>query len=124
MRFGPLWDFDLAFGNASREKNQPAEDWYIRNYRLYGNVFRSDWVVNEAKAYWVEHRDIFRALVDSVPLYESIIRKAIKNEYQRWPVISNTENWALKDPYDSYEEGVQVMVEWMRKRFDWIDQNL
>lgn len=124
IRFGPLWDFDLAFGNASRENNKPAEDWYIRYYRQYANIFRSSWVENVAKDYWMAHREKFQALIDSVPLYESIIRKAINNEYRRWPVISNTENWALKDPYDSYEEGVEAMVEWMRKRFDWIDSNL
>lgn len=124
VRFGPLWDFDLGFGNASREKNKPADDWYIRNYRLYSHIFWSDWIKGEAKAYWLEHRGKFRALIDSVPLYRKQIEKAVENEYRRWPIISNTENWALKDPYDSYDEGVQTMVQWMRDRFDWIDRNL
>lgn len=124
IRFGPLWDFDLAFGNASREKNKGAEEWYIRYYRLYSYIFWSDWIESEAAAYWKEHRDKFRALIDSVPLYVKTIEKAVENEYRRWPIISNTENWALKDPYDSYEEGVEVMVQWMRERFDWIDKNL
>ena len=124
VRFGPLWDFDLGFGNASREKNKGSDGWYIRYYRLYNNIFWSDWIEGEAAAYWKAHRDKFRALADSVPLYAKIIEKAVKNEYRRWPIISNMENWALKDPYDSYEEGVDVMVKWMRERFDWIDKNL
>ena len=114
----------MAFGNASREGNKGSDGWYIRYYRLYNYIFWCDWIEDEAKAYWIEHREKFRALADSVPLYQKIIRKAVENEYRRWPIISNTENWALKDPYDSYEEGVAVMVKWMRERFDWIDKNL
>ena len=124
VHFGPLWDFDLGFGNPSRERNKGADGWYIRNYRLHNYVFGNSFVRMQAATYWKEHREAFRALIDSVPLYAKQIRKAVENEYRRWPVISNTENWALKDPYDSYEEGVEVMVKWMRERFDWIDANL
>jgi hypothetical protein len=53
-----------------------------------------------------------------------MIEKAIKNEYRRWPIIRNTENWALKDPYDSYDEAVETMTEWMKKRYQWIDEQI
>jgi hypothetical protein len=71
-----------------------------------------------------EHRETFKALIDSVPLYRSIIDKAIENEYRRWPVMKNTENWALKDPYDSYDEAVETMIEWMKQRYQWIDKEI
>ena len=81
-------------------------------------------VDSAATAYWQEHRDTFKALIDSIPVYRAIIEKAIDNEYRRWPVIGNTENWALKDPYDSYDEAVEVMTEWMKKRYQWIDNEI
>ena len=124
IHFGPLWDFDLAFGNASRERNQSPEDWYIRNYRLNYYIMRNSIVKEAAIDYWNYHRETFRALIDSIPVYRAIIEKAIDNEYRRWPVIGNTENWALKDPYDSYDEAVEVMTDWMKKRFKWIDENI
>lgn len=124
IHFGPLWDFDLAFGNASREQNQSPEDWYIRNYRLNYYIMRNSIVKEAAIDYWNYHRETFRALIDSIPVYRAIIEKAVDNEYRRWPVIGNTENWALKDPYDSYDEAVEVMTDWMKKRFKWIDENI
>ncbi|WP_405339564.1 CotH kinase family protein [Fibrobacter sp.] len=124
IHFGPLWDFDLAFGNASRERNQSPEDWYIRNYRLNYYIMRNSIVKDAAIDYWNYHRETFRALIDSIPVYRAIIEKAVDNEYRRWPVIGNTENWALKDPYDSYDEAVEVMTDWMKKRFKWIDENI
>lgn len=124
IHFGPLWDFDLAFGNESYVQNQGPDEWYIRRYRLFGKMFWDPGVVEAARQYWLEHRETFHALADSVPLYEEMIAKAVKNEYRRWPIITNTENWALKDPYDSYDEGVSVMLEWMEQRFQWIDAEL
>jgi hypothetical protein len=57
-------------------------------------------------------------------LYRSIIDKAIENEYRRWPIMQNTENWALKDPYGSYDEAVETMIDWMKQRYRWIDKEI
>ena len=120
IHFGPLWDFDLGFGNASRKENRSAEDWYIRNYRWYRYIFKKAHVGTAAKDYWNENRTVFRDLIDSVPVYRRMISKAIHNEYRRWPVMGNTENWALKEPYESYDAAVDSMIQWMKKRYDWI----
>lgn len=124
VHFGPLWDFDLAFGNASREQNQNPEDWFIRRYRLNYYIMENSLVDSAATVYWNEHREVFKSLIDSIPVYRAMIEDAVKNEYRRWPVLNNTENWALKDPYDSYDEAIEAMTTWMKKRFEWIDKKL
>ncbi|WP_295099528.1 CotH kinase family protein [uncultured Fibrobacter sp.] len=124
IHFGPIWDFDISFGNESYERNRGFDGWYIRKYRWFGSMFRSPEVKEEARLYWMEHRETIHALADSVPLYRAIIEKAVKNEYRRWPIITNTENWALKDPYESYDEAISVMMDWMERRFQWIDAEL
>ena len=124
IRFGPLWDFDISFGNESYEQNRNPDKWYIRNFRWFSYIFKDKAVVAEAKAYWKRNRDIFRALADSVPVYEKIISRALDNEYKRWPIMQNTENWALKDPYKDYDEAIETMVEWMNSRYKWIDNAL
>jgi hypothetical protein len=124
IHFGPVWDFDLSFGNESREDVKPSSLWYIRNYSWYAKIFWVPGVKDMMNDYWTLNREKFRALIDSVPVYRAIIEKALENEYKRWPVIRNTENWALKDPYDSYDEAVEYMVQWMRERYDWIESHL
>lgn len=124
IHFGPLWDFDLAFGNASYEQNKTPEKWHVRWVRWNGEIFRDSSVRVDAKEYWYANRDKFLAIIDSIPLYQKMISRAVKNEYKRWPVLKNTENWALKDPYDSYEEGVEYMVDWMKRRFDWLEKDM
>ena len=124
IHFGPLWDFDLSFGNASRTRNQNPEDWYIREYRLNYYIVNNHVVDSAVAVYWKEHREIFKELIDSIPVYRSIIERAIENEYRRWPILSNTETWALKAHYESYDEAVETMASWMRKRFEWIDEEI
>ena len=121
IHFGPLWDFDLAFGNESYEQNQPAEDWYIRNYRWNRRFFLDAEVRDRARDFWKANRKLFKALIDSIPVYEKIISKAIDNEYRRWPILQNKENWALKDPYNTYDEAIDSMKTWMERRYNWID---
>lgn len=124
IHFGPLWDFDISFGNESYKRNRGCEGWYIRQIRWFRDFFKDSLALDEVVRYWEENRETFRALADSVPLYRSIISDALKNEYRRWPIMSNTENWALKDPYEDYDEAVQTMLDWMEMRFDWIENNL
>ncbi|PWJ68170.1 CotH protein [Fibrobacter sp. UWR4] len=124
IRFGPIWDLDLGFGNQSYPENREADGWYIRKGHWHRYVFRDYDVQRQSARYWKEHREKFRALIDSIPLYVSEIRAAIDNEYKRWPIIKNTENWALKKPYGSYEEAVEDMKDWMLKRYQWIENNI
>ena len=124
MRFGPLWDFDISFGNESYKENRPFDGWYIRRYAWFGYIFRDDSVRSCARDYWLKHRDLFESLIDSVPLYASNISRVLKNEYRRWPIMQNTENWALKDPYENYEEAQDSLVLWMKARYEWINQAL
>ena len=61
-----------------------------------------------------------------VKKFEPIIEKidALENEYRRWPIMENTENWALKDPYKDYDEALDSLVLWMEARYEWIDNAL
>ena len=122
IRFGPLWDFDISFGNESYKQNRSPSEWYIRNFRWFNHIFKNPSVRKVARVYWLQNRNTFRALVDSVPVYRKIIERALDNEYKRWPIMQNTENWALKDPYEDYEEAIETMVSWMKVRFEWIDK--
>ena len=124
MRFGPLWDFDISFGNESYKENRSFDGWYIRRYYWFGYIFRDVSVRSLARDYWLKHKKQFESLIDSVPLYASNISRVLKNEYRRWPIMKNTENWALKDPYEDYDEALDSLVLWMKARYDWINDAL
>ena len=124
LHFGPLWDFDISFGNESYKRNRSPDGWYIRNRYWFNYIMKDADLRDAVRNYWLENRDVFHALIDSVPLYVSNISRALENEYRRWPIMENTENWALKDPYKDYDEALDSLVLWMEARYEWIDNAL
>ncbi|MCQ2104306.1 MAG: CotH kinase family protein [Fibrobacter sp.] len=124
IHFGPIWDLDLGFGNESQQENKNPEGWFIKKYLWNKSILNDSQNWAQAAEFWNENRSLFKELIDSIPIYVKQIEPAIKNEYKRWPIISNTENWALKDPYDSYDDAIKAMSSWMEKRFKWIEENL
>lgn len=124
IHFGPIWDFDLSFGNESRGMFKMPENWFIRNYRWNRYILNDAKMSRLAKDFWEENRELFRALIDSVPLYKKDISLAMKNEFKRWPILDNTFTWALRNSYGSHDEAVDSMKVWMERRFRWIDGHL
>ena len=124
IRLGPVWDFDVAYGNWEVDSLRTATDWYIRPSGWNGLIFKREKLWQEAARYWKEHRDFLATLPDSIRKYAKELAPATKNEFKRWPVLENTENWTYKEAYDSYDEAIDSLNSWINQRMDWIDNHL
>jgi hypothetical protein len=124
IRLGPVWDFDVAYGNWEDDSLRTVTDWYIRNSGWNGLIFKREKLWQEAARYWKKHRDFLATFPDSIRKYAKELAPATKNEFKRWPVLENTENWTYKEAYDSYDEAVDSLNSWINQRMDWIDNHL
>jgi hypothetical protein len=124
IRLGPVWDFDIAYGNWEDDSLRTVTDWYIRNSGWNGLIFKREKYWQEAARYWKKHRDFLATFPDSIRKYAKELAPAAKNEFKRWPVLENTENWTYKEAYDSYDEAVDSLNSWINQRMDWIDNHL
>ena len=125
LKMGPVWDFDETFGctKDNMPKEQP-EGWYVKKYGWNEPLFNDLLIWQEAVQYWKDNRSSFLATVDSIDSYAEIIRKATANEFRRWNVLENTEFWAYKDSYETYDEALDSLKSWIRNRITWIDDNI
>lgn len=124
IKLGPVWDFDVAYGNWEVDSLRTVTDWYIRPSGWNGLIFKREKYWQEAVRYWKDHRDFFATFPDSIRKYANELAPATKNEFKRWPVLENTENWTYKEAYDSYDEAVDSLNSWINQRMDWIDHHL
>lgn len=124
IRLGPVWDFDVAYGNWETESLRSVTDWYIRPSGWNGLIFKREKYWQEAVRYWKDHRDFLATFPDSISKYAAELAPATRNEFKRWPVLENTENWTYKEAYDSYDEAVDSLNSWIKQRIEWIDANL
>lgn len=130
LKFGPLWDYDLAFGNAIFQDGYKTDGWQFEiNTRLYITHLLADTVLKNALVNrWFELRktsfntDTLLDLIDSLVTY---IKDARIRNYNHWPVISQMIFGTNPLKYaKTYDEDIQLMKEWLLERLDWIDNNI
>ncbi|MBR2058746.1 MAG: CotH kinase family protein [Fibrobacter sp.] len=124
MKLGPVWDFDVAYGNWEVDSLRTPTDWYVRSSEWNKQLLQITEVKEKTDSYWNANEPFFRTLPDSIRKYAKELSPAAKNEFKRWPVLENTENWTYKEAYGSYGEAIDSLNSWIKQRIEWISHHL
>lgn len=120
--FGPVWDFDLALGNAGYNQANIASGWYIRNYPWFKRMFEDPAFAAKVKARWKVLKE--DGTIDQIAQYAEAratwLDAQQKKNYQLWSVNDFAE-WILHPPLGSYELEVQALINWQKARITWMD---
>lgn len=123
IKMGPVWDFDLGYGNSGDEKHGP-EQWLIRNYGWDRFLFKNNDYKARVKDFWVKNRQAFVATLDSIDSMSQKLALASQNEFKKWPVLENDSDWPFLEKFDSYQDAVDALKYWIEQRIQWIDENI
>lgn len=131
---GPLWDFNLAFGNGNYCAGDDVTGWeYYQcpgNSPFWWHEMLQDTVFNNALACrWTSLRqnvlstESINNIIDDKALE---VEEAQERNFQRWPVLG-TYLWPnpqyFVDPL-THEEIISVMKNWIGDRAEWMDNNI
>ncbi len=139
LKMGPIWDFNLAFGNADycaggtsnvwayRFNERCSEDfwqvpfWWERLLEdpLYVAKLKSRW--NDLRGSSLSNGAIF-AKIDS---YVTVLNKSggVNNNFTAWPVLG-TYVWPNNFVGNSYSEELGYLTNWMENRLQWLDTEI
>lgn len=123
IKMGPVWDFDLGYGNSRDVKNIP-ENWLIRNYGWNRFLFKNKDYKIQVRDFWKINRQSFIATLDSIDSMSKNLDRASSNEFKRWPVLKNDSDFPFNQKYDSYQDAVTALKTWIKKRIQWIDDSI
>jgi len=135
LKAGPLWDFDLCYGNVDyADFNLATDTWLYPKYQdMYGG--RMHWWARmmddlgyraSFATRWKELRkgsfsnDSIMSYIDNCIAY---LGKAVDRNFGRWPIIGNYV-WPNYFVGDTYEEEVDYLKDWITRRVNWIDANI
>ena len=123
--FGPVWDFDLALGNAGYNQANIASGWYIREYPWFKRLFEDPAFESKVKTRWEALKD--EGVLDYITQYAQaratwLNLQQVKN-YQLWS-INDFAVWIYHEPLGSYDLEVQDMINWQKARVRWMDTQL
>jgi len=131
LRMGPVWDFNLAYGNQYEGDFWDPEGW-VRDHWLDPVPFWWD-RLEEDPAYreqlncrWQDLRKDLLSLdriYELIDAYVETLGPAVERNFDRWPVLGK-EIWPNYYVGDSYEEEIETLKWWIAERLDWLDANM
>ncbi len=124
IKMGPVWDFDLAFGGHPDTLNDAPEGWYIKKTYWTHRLFKKTSFRLKAYSFFDEHLQEFKAVEDTIESLRNRLRNAAKNNFTRWNILNSTEHENHIRSYSSYDEAIDDLIAWHRKRLAWIKKEL
>jgi hypothetical protein len=118
---GPVWDFDLGYGNIEYEEYRKPEEWHIRNY-WNAYLFKDKIFAERIKEKWRDEHHHFESVLDSIDKISVLLKKSAENNFKRWDILGQKKGWLLES-YESYDEVVNDWKNWIIKRIQWIDSH-
>ena len=130
LYMGPLWDFDIAFGNdvfPEGEDNHIPEGFYIYNSdrsNLWMKVLRNDpqfiALLKERYAAMRADKDKILAHIDDVAAEQRESAVLNDKKWNRLCKAGSSRDKILK----AYDDEVQFLKDWVEGRFAWLDENI
>ncbi|PCH65071.1 MAG: hypothetical protein COC01_10415 [Bacteroidetes bacterium] len=126
---GPLWDFNLAFGNADYcdASLTPGFGTDCGTGPFYWDRLLSDTIYqNLLNCRWNElrkgslHLDTISDYIDSVASY---LDEAKDRNFAKWPVLGNYV-WPNYYIGNTYQEEIDYLKSWITNRINWMDTNM
>lgn len=121
LKMGPIWDFDIAFGNINYNGNYSPEGFWIKGHTTwYDRLFKDPAFVAKVKerfTYFYDHRS---DILENINANARYIRYSIEENENRWHTLY-TETWPNYDIWGSYANEVQALKTWLTRRFEWLN---
>lgn len=128
VKLGPIWDWNLSFGNANGKQGWLPEYWMWpqltdKEYSWFRRLFQDPDFGQQYVDRWAELRaNVLAAkkLMARIDHFTNTLEQAQIRNYERWPILGR-QVWPQYTWGDTYAQEVDFMKDWLRKRLDWID---
>ena len=119
LKMGPIWDFDIAFGNINYLSNYLPEGFWIKNVIWYSRLFEDPAFVAKVKErfnyFYLRKNDI----MNEINANAQYLKFSTQENNNKWHTFY-TYTWPNYDIWGSYQNEVQSMKEWLDTRFEWL----
>lgn len=124
LYFGPVWDYDIAFGNVDYSGCEQTHGWYARTAAWYQQFFSHSEFETMVKERWKELRN--GVLADLDPFIDETAEKlnmSQKKNFERWQIL-NIQVWPNPIVTGSYNGEINYLKTWLSNRLKWMDNEL
>ena len=137
IHMGPLWDFDIGFGNVNYNACDSTEDYWIKNSGWHSRLFTDENFVAAVKKRWSEKKDLLTTIasagatdvtsgteeVTTISDFTAALSSDTELNFTVWPILG-AYVWPNADGYadrTSYQSEVCYLKNWLTARITWLD---
>jgi len=120
IKMGPLWDFDLSFGNVDYSDAQYSDGFWVRYHPWFERLFQDPAFVEKVKirfAYFKQNQDF---ILDKIDGYAEQLQWAQQENNNKWQTIGLAV-WPNPVVFDTYQEEVDHLKSWYSNRMEWLE---
>lgn len=139
--FGPIWDYNIAFGNADYYEGGYSDGWmmnflnsnmeflYYDNFQVpfwWKKIFNDTAFQNSVNARWRElqpqilNPNFIDNFVDSLVIH---LDESQQRNFERWQILG-TYIWPNFFIGQTYQEEIDFLKSWIHERLQWMNNNM
>ena len=123
IKMGPLWDFDLSFGNVDYADSRYAEGWWVKYHPWYERLFQDPDFVDRVKVRFAYFKDNQDFILEKIDTYAQQLQWAQQENDNKWQTLG-IYIWPNPVIFDTYQEEVNHLKAWYVDRMTWLDNAL
>ncbi|MBQ9544473.1 MAG: CotH kinase family protein, partial [Clostridia bacterium] len=132
LKLGPVWDFDLAFGNFNRDKANydqwatTTDDDYV-GVTWTAHLLQDKEFVEAFKKRWDEVRDRLLETANAyLDKYEPLVTPSAEENFRLWGNLNIRTTMQRSDvtKYNTYPKQIQYIRDFLTDRAEWLDGEL
>ena len=136
LKFGPAWDFDMAFGNHTSDITDYNGWCSIDNDFLYLGkegvtwyhfLFKDPGFTSKFAARWDEVKEeLLKTALDTVENQYRAIKNAQERNFALWDILNIKVGAGKVDhrTYNTFDLQVEYLRDFINSRYSWIDENI
>ena len=119
---GPLWDYDIAFGNSESGGDgcdSRPQGFQIKNQPWISQLFRDPYFVQLVKDRYQYFYSKKSAIMAEINADANYLKLSVQENDNKWQVLYN-HTWRNRDIWGSYMNEGENLKEWLNIRMDWL----
>lgn len=133
---GPLWDYNIAWGNVNYCQGDLTTGWEINFNDICGGTWQNPFwwkrllddplYANDVKCRWTTLRQTVLsdfALLSYIDSSAAFLETPASRHYEKWPILG-TYIWPNNFIGQTYQDEINYLKTWIQERTAWMDDNM
>ena len=120
IKMGPLWDFDLAFGNVDYSECEHPTGFWVKHHAWFDRLFQDEVFKEKVKDRFLYFKENENFILDKMDYYAHLLKWSQDENDQKWDLFGNYV-WPNPVVFDTHQAEVAHLKTWFKQRMNWLD---